>query len=93
MERAGRNRNLLGVTLATLVLSGCSVRGAPSYALFGAYFPAWMFCAVIGVAGAIGARVALVATGLANILPFQLFVCAAVGSCLALLVWLRWFGH
>lgn len=84
---------MLRVTLKTLIVSGCGANGAPSYELFGAYFPAWMLCAVIGIIGAIGARIALVTTGLANILPFQLFVCASLGLSLALLVWLIWFGQ
>ncbi len=84
----------LGFVVATsALLGGCALRGAPSFTLFGAFFPGWMFCAAIGLLGAVGARVAFVATGLANILPFQLFVCAAIGLCLALLAWLIWFGR
>lgn len=67
--------------------------GAPSFSLFGAFFPAWMFCALIGIIGAILARAAMVSSGLAKFLPFQLFVCAAIGLILALLVWLIWFGQ
>jgi hypothetical protein len=93
MEKARRNGNVLSGTLVALALSGCSVRGAPSYTLFGAYFPAWMFYAAIGIAGAIAARIAFVATGLAEVLPFQLFVCAAIGLCVALLVSLLLFGQ
>ncbi len=79
--------------MAALISSGCSVRGAPSYTLFGAFFPAWMFCAAIGIISAIGARITFVATGLGNILPFQLFVCVSIGLCIALLVWLLLFGQ
>jgi hypothetical protein len=53
-------------------LGGCASQGAPSFILFGAYFPAWIFCAVIGIAGALGARIAMVATGLSETLPSQL---------------------
>ncbi|MEI9950591.1 MAG: YtcA family lipoprotein [Pseudomonadota bacterium] len=66
--------------------------GAPSFELFGAFFPAWMLCGAIGIAGAIVARVLFVKTGLAEIFPYQLFVCAAIGSTLAMLVWLRSFA-
>jgi hypothetical protein len=51
-----------------------------------------MFCALLGIVAAIVARVGFVASGLADILPFQLFVCAAAGLSVALLVWLLWFG-
>ena len=93
MARAGLSSNTLSIILATLALSGCSVRGAPSYALFGAFFPAWMFCALIGIVTAIGARIAFVVAGLANVLPYQLFVHASIGLSVALLVWLLWFGQ
>jgi hypothetical protein len=73
-------------------LSGCGVRGAPSFVFVGSYFPGWMFCALIGIALAIVARFALVASGLASILPFQLFVCSAIGLCCGLFAWLLWFG-
>jgi hypothetical protein len=79
--------------LISLTLSGCAQRGAPSFTLFGAFFPAWMFCALLGIFAAIGARMTFVVSGLSSILPFQLFVCASLGVCFALLAWLLWFGQ
>lgn len=92
------------VVLACLILvasraapalgSGGSIaQGAPSFTLFGAFFPAWMFCALIGIIGAIAARAAMISSGLAKVLPFQLFVCASIGLIIGLLVWLIWFGQ
>jgi hypothetical protein len=52
-----------------------------------------MFCAVIGIVGAIAARGLLVATGLNRVLPYQLFVCSAFGVIIAALAWLLWFGQ
>jgi hypothetical protein len=52
-----------------------------------------MFCALLGILSAIAVRIGFIATGLANLLPFQLFVCAAVGLCCGLSVWLLWFGQ
>ena len=74
-------------------LSGCAVRGAPSFVIAGSYFPGWMFCAPIGIVSAIAVRVGFVASGLADVLPFQLFVCTAIGLCCSLLAWLLWFGQ
>jgi hypothetical protein len=74
-------------------LSGCAVRGAPSFVIAGSYFPGWMFCALIGIVLAIAVRVGFVASGLAGVLPFQLFVCSAIGLCCGLLAWLLWFGQ
>jgi hypothetical protein len=81
------------LSFAYLTLTGCSAGGAPSFDLFGAFFPAWLLCGIIGIAGAVGARAAFVSSGLANTLPYQLAVCAAIGVITALLVWLVGFGH
>jgi hypothetical protein len=54
------------IFLASFCLSGCSAGGAPSFDLFGAFFPAWLLCGVIGIAAAGVARVAFISSGLAN---------------------------
>ena len=65
--------------------------GAPSFELFGAFFPAWMLCALIGVVGAAGTRVILTNATFRNIVPFQLAACPAVGVIVGLLVWMILF--
>ncbi|HEY0270269.1 MAG TPA: YtcA family lipoprotein [Sphingomonas sp.] len=74
-------------------LGGCAARGAPSFALFGAYFPGWLFCALIGVAGAIATRIGIGAAGLSDAVPAQLLVCTAVAVIAAGLCWLLWLGR
>jgi hypothetical protein len=91
-------RLLLGATadlvlLLPICLGGCSNAGAPSFDLFGAFFPAWLLCGAIGIVGAAIARMAFVGTGLATSLPYQLAVCSAIGVIGAVLVWLVGFGH
>ena len=81
------------VFIASAPLGGCASHGAPSFELFGAFFPAWMFCALIGIFEGIAARGIFVAVGLNNVLPFQLFVCSSVGFVVATLTWLIWFGQ
>ncbi len=83
---------LLFAPLLSLILSGCARIGAPSFVLFGAFFPDWMLCALVGIAVAVAARVVFVATGLSAILPYQLFVCLSIGLIFAFLAWLFWFG-
>jgi YtcA family len=78
--------------LLTSALGGCAVRGAPSFEIVGSYFPGWMFCGLIGIFSAIVVRVGFVASDLSSVLPFQLFVCSAIGLCCGLLAWLLWFG-
>lgn len=88
-------RGCAGVPLIVLVavtMSGCALRGAPSFVLFGAFFPAWMLLAGIGILAALGARMALLATGLSGILPLQLLVCLSAGLTAAILSWLFWFA-
>ena len=81
------------ILVASGALGGCASHGAPSFVLFGAFFPAWMLCAFIGIFGAIAARGIFVAAGLDSVLPFQLFVCSSVGFVVAALTWLTWFGQ
>jgi YtcA family len=81
------------VPLLASALGGCEVSGAPSFEIVGSYFPGWMFCGLIGILSAIAVRVGFVASGLGSILPFQLFVCSAIGLCCGLLAWLLWFGQ
>jgi hypothetical protein len=74
------------------LLNGCSAAGAPSFALFGAFFPAWLFCGLIGLLAGGVARGFFVGTGLSDLIPYQLFVCVAIGVIAACLAWLLWFG-
>jgi hypothetical protein len=73
-------------------MTGCPAAGAPSFELFGAFFPAWLLCGALGLLGAGAARGVFVATGLSDLLPYQLFVCTAVGVLAACLAWLLAFG-
>src|SRR5215813_14568158 len=72
-------------------LTGCG--GAPSVTIAGAYFPAWLLCAVIAVLVAAFIRGLLVATGLANYIPYQLAVCCSAGTIVALIMWHFWVAH
>jgi hypothetical protein len=92
MTTRSRTRSGIGLLyLASICLGGCSASGAPSFDLFGAFFPAWLLCGVIGIAGAAIARVAFVR--LSNALPYQLAVCTAIGVITAVMVWLVAFGR
>lgn len=79
--------------IAGLGLDGCSLRGAPSYSLFGAFFPAWLLCATIGAVGSIVLRSFVIAVGLEDALPFKLLVYVAFAVGLALWLWLSLFGE
>jgi len=80
---------LLGLIFASL--SGCMSAGAPDVELEGAYFPAWLLCAVVGIVGAALARVIFVVTHVAEQVPYQLAVCTAIGLIVAVGTWLLFF--
>ena len=50
--------------LAALLCGGCSY--APNVPVFGAFFPAWMLCALVGIGFAVILRVLSAATGLSR---------------------------
>lgn len=74
------------------MLSACAPGGAPTFPLVGAYFPGWMMCGLIGIATAVGLRVAFVLTGIDAVLSFRLFTYVALGTIAALAVWVLAFG-
>ena len=80
---------------ATLVfalgsLGGCA--GAPSVTVAGAFFPAWLACGLLALVAAAVFRATFIATGLAQTLPMQFFVCLAMGALVGALVWALWIG-
>ena len=106
MESAARGRVLWGgmarsfkpyanassAVLLACPLIGCARSAAPSFEIVGAYFPAWLLCALFGIIVAAGARAVFVARGLSSVLPYQLFVCSSIGLIFALSLWLIQFG-
>jgi YtcA family len=78
--------------IVSCMLTGCSLAAAPSFELFGAYFPAWMLCALIGIVAAAITRLALTTPALSEVIPFQFAVCTAAGVIVALLTWVVLFG-
>jgi hypothetical protein len=98
LQKAGRSvasPGLLRLALhggAACLLGGCGLKGAPSYSIFGAFFPAWLLCAGIGIAGSIGLRSAFIATGLEAGMPFKplMYFAFAIGLTLSLWLLLFW---
>lgn len=78
---------LLGIAAS---LGGCA--GAPSLTVAGAYFPAWLACGLLGLFAAAVFRAVFVATGLAQVLPMQFFVCLSLGALVGALAWVLWVG-
>jgi len=74
-----------------LPLAACD--SAPTMDLLGSYFPAWMLCAVFGVAAAVIIRQLLAATGINDYVVAPLLTYAGLVVAATLLAWLFWFGH
>jgi len=79
--------------VAGLTLVGCAPRGAPSFSLFGAFFPAWMLCAFVGIAAAVVTRIVLGTFRSGGAVAHPLLFCSTVGVISAALLWLVWFGR
>ena len=79
---------LLGAAFCS---TGCG--GAPSVTIAGAYFPAWLLCAIVAVLVTVFIRALVVATGLSNYIPYQLAVCCSAGVIFALILWHFWAVH
>ena len=76
--------------LMACFLGGCA-GGAPSFVIFGAYFPAWLLSAMIGVAGALCARLVILLYRPET--PYLLFVCLSAGIVAGSLFWLVLYGR
>ena len=83
-------RAVLAMVMSCM-LTGCSLTEAPSFELFGAYFPAWMLCGLIGIVGEAGTRMVLTAPSVSDVVPFQLAVCTSVGVIAGTLSWMALF--
>ena len=80
------------LVVTSCLLTSCSFIGAPSFEFFGAFFPAWMLCALIGILGAAATRVVLTTPAFDDaMIPFQLAVCTAAGVIAGLLAWMVLF--
>jgi hypothetical protein len=90
--RHARALAAVAVAASSLALQGCALRGAPSFEIFGAYFPFWLLSGVLGLVGALVAQRIFVTTGWARTVPYLLFVCVAIGLTVAVLFWLSATG-
>ncbi|MCJ8144478.1 YtcA family lipoprotein [Ancylobacter sp. A5.8] len=68
------------------------VAGAPAIPAFGAFFPAWLLCAALGIFGAVIARLVFIRIGLDDVLPWPLAVYTALAVALAVLASSLLFG-
>jgi hypothetical protein len=75
--------------MSLVLLTGC--RGAPSINLLGSFFPAWMLCMVLGVAGAFLVREVCIRTSIEPHLQPRVLVYFCLWGLITLLSWLLFF--
>lgn|GEM_PF-1223629 len=89
--RACRGAGSFGLGAGIGVLCpGCTSRAAPTWSLFGAYFPVWLPCALIGMAAALAAWRAMLLLPPAPAIPARRLACCAVGLIAGCLAWWLW---
>ena len=76
--------------LSSLLLSACSE--SPSRNILGSYFPTWMICAVLGIAGTTLLRWVLIKTGVDAVLPIPVLVYLCFWVTVTLAIWLAWLA-
>lgn len=75
------------------LLVGCTGARAPAFAAVGAFFPAWLACALLGVLGAVLIRVVFIRLGVDDALPLRLIVYVALALAIAFALSLFVFGR
>ena len=75
--------------LAMLALTGC--QRAPSFNVLGSYFPAWLFCLVVGILLTIAARVVLRKYNLSDALNPPLLMYSCLTAFFTSATWLIFF--
>lgn len=82
-----------GLLAATGLLTGCAPAGAPSIPFFGAYFPSWLACALVGILGAVAIRFALIRAGIDDAMPVRLPIYVSIAAAIGFLVSILGFGR
>lgn len=77
--------------LLPLLLAGC--RQAPAFNVLGSYFPAWLFCFLVGVLLTIGARVLLRKYKLSEVLNPPLLMYSCLTAFFTFATWLIFFRN
>jgi len=81
------------VLLLVPFFSGCSLNHAPSIAIAGSYFPAWMLCSVVALIATVLIRVVLVRVGLDDRMPWRVAAYSALALALTFALLLLAFSR
>jgi len=85
------SRIVFTLVVLAVALAGCVQVRAPSFYMAGSYFPAWLLCAVIGIAGAALTRVLFIKVSLDDILPLRPLFYTCIAFLIAMAIGLYLF--
>jgi hypothetical protein len=71
-------------------LAGCY--HAPEYSIFGSFFPVWIFVSIIGLLLALGARVVIGRTEIAEHLAAPVVLYLSMATFFACMLWLLFYS-
>lgn len=81
------------VVLVAASTAGCArAPSAPSFSVFGSYFPAWIVCTLAGLVATLVTRAILVRSGIDEHLPVRLLVYVALTLLWSIGLWWTFFG-
>jgi hypothetical protein len=85
------NRRLLRYASLTAPITLSSCERAPSFNILGSFFPAWLFCLVVGILLTIVARFLLLRLGLEDALSPPVLIYPSLTALITFAVWLIFF--
>ena len=77
------------VICSSILLTGC--RAAPSFNILGSYFPAWLFCLLIGIVLTFIAHILLRRWNLGEVLNPPILMYSSLTALFTFTVWLLFF--
>ncbi len=89
-----KRNSLVGTVVWPLgILAGCTPKASPSVPLFGAFFPSWLLCALIGIIGSVVVRAIFIRTGMDDQLAWRSIVYVSIAATIAFGVSLFVYGR
>lgn len=81
------NPHFLTLASALVLFSAGVSAAAPSHEFFGAYFPDWLLYGLLAILFSLIARLVMIKFSIETVIPYQLFVCTAIGFTLVAMIW------
>lgn len=88
--RQAQRMHAVAAVMSAFLLDACSA--SPSRNILGSYFPTWMLCALLGIAGTAAIRFILIKTGVDAVLPMPALVYLCFWVAVTLTAWLVWLA-